>query len=424
MTHPALTFPRRDANFRHLRGPRMVGAPRRDNPNPRARRGTEQGARRLRRCNVERPRVERQRNTAWFRWQPRTTTRRRASPHCSKSPSSTKTSKKATSSRARVDPASARTTSSSTSATSPKGQIPLDEFTGADGAGRRQGRRRDRRLPREPRERQRPRASSPRRRPTGSRSGTRSRAACERDELIEGTISAAREGRPLGHHPRRREGVPPRLAGRPAPGPQPRRVHRQDLPVQGHQVQQEARQHRAVAPRAPREGARRAEGGDAREAQGGPDRRGHRQEPHRVRRVHRPRRHRRPAPHHRHELGPRQPPVRAVPGRRRRPRQGPQVQRRDRARLASASSRSARIRGTTPHEKYPPGTVVRGKVVSLKDYGAFIELEQGIEGLVHISEMSLDQAGQAPVEGRRRRRQRRGGRARHRRQARTASASA
>ncbi|WP_428264528.1 30S ribosomal protein S1 [Haliangium sp.] len=40
------------------------------------------------------------------------------------------------------------------------------------------------------------------------------------------------------------------------------------------------------------------------------------------------------------------------------------------------------------HEKYIPGTVVRGKVVSLKDYGAFIELEEGIEGLVHISEMS------------------------------------
>jgi small subunit ribosomal protein S1 len=38
--------------------------------------------------------------------------------------------------------------------------------------------------------------------------------------------------------------------------------------------------------------------------------------------------------------------------------------------------------------KYPPGTVVRGKVVSLKDYGAFIEIEQGIEGLIHISEMS------------------------------------
>jgi len=39
-------------------------------------------------------------------------------------------------------------------------------------------------------------------------------------------------------------------------------------------------------------------------------------------------------------------------------------------------------------EKYKPGTVVKGKVVSLKDYGAFIELEEGIEGLVHISEMS------------------------------------
>jgi small subunit ribosomal protein S1 len=39
-------------------------------------------------------------------------------------------------------------------------------------------------------------------------------------------------------------------------------------------------------------------------------------------------------------------------------------------------------------EKFIPGTVVRGKVVSLKDYGAFIELEEGIEGLVHISEMS------------------------------------
>src|SRR3954469_19049637 len=39
-------------------------------------------------------------------------------------------------------------------------------------------------------------------------------------------------------------------------------------------------------------------------------------------------------------------------------------------------------------ERYTPGTVVKGKVVSLKDYGAFIELEQGIEGLVHVSEVS------------------------------------
>jgi small subunit ribosomal protein S1 len=39
-------------------------------------------------------------------------------------------------------------------------------------------------------------------------------------------------------------------------------------------------------------------------------------------------------------------------------------------------------------EKYPVGTRVGGKVVSLTDYGAFIELEQGVEGLVHVSEMS------------------------------------
>ncbi len=38
--------------------------------------------------------------------------------------------------------------------------------------------------------------------------------------------------------------------------------------------------------------------------------------------------------------------------------------------------------------RYIPGTVVEGKVVSIKDYGAFVELEEGIEGLVHVSEMS------------------------------------
>jgi small subunit ribosomal protein S1 len=38
--------------------------------------------------------------------------------------------------------------------------------------------------------------------------------------------------------------------------------------------------------------------------------------------------------------------------------------------------------------KYPIGTRVRGRVVSLADYGAFVELEPGVEGLVHVSEMS------------------------------------
>jgi len=42
-------------------------------------------------------------------------------------------------------------------------------------------------------------------------------------------------------------------------------------------------------------------------------------------------------------------------------------------------------------EKYPVGSKVRGKVVSLTDYGAFVELEHGVEGLVHVSEMSWTQ---------------------------------
>ncbi len=39
-------------------------------------------------------------------------------------------------------------------------------------------------------------------------------------------------------------------------------------------------------------------------------------------------------------------------------------------------------------KKYPVGSRVRGKVVSITNYGAFIELQKGVEGLVHISEMS------------------------------------
>ncbi|MCH9626394.1 MAG: 30S ribosomal protein S1 [Chlamydiales bacterium] len=39
-------------------------------------------------------------------------------------------------------------------------------------------------------------------------------------------------------------------------------------------------------------------------------------------------------------------------------------------------------------KKYPPGTRVSGKIVKLLPYGAFIEIEPGIEGLIHVSEMS------------------------------------
>ncbi len=42
-------------------------------------------------------------------------------------------------------------------------------------------------------------------------------------------------------------------------------------------------------------------------------------------------------------------------------------------------------------QKYPLGKKVTGRVVSITDYGAFVELEKGVEGLIHISEMSWTQ---------------------------------
>ena len=38
-------------------------------------------------------------------------------------------------------------------------------------------------------------------------------------------------------------------------------------------------------------------------------------------------------------------------------------------------------------EKYPIGSIIEGKIVSIADYGAFIEIEPGVEGLIHVSEM-------------------------------------
>jgi len=47
-------------------------------------------------------------------------------------------------------------------------------------------------------------------------------------------------------------------------------------------------------------------------------------------------------------------------------------------------------------EKYPAGGKVKGKIVGVVDYGVFVELEQGIEGLVHVSEMSWNKKVQHP----------------------------
>jgi len=49
-------------------------------------------------------------------------------------------------------------------------------------------------------------------------------------------------------------------------------------------------------------------------------------------------------------------------------------------------------------EKYPVGTRVKGKVVNLLPYGAFVEIEKGLEGLVHISELSWNRRVTNPSE--------------------------
>lgn len=46
--------------------------------------------------------------------------------------------------------------------------------------------------------------------------------------------------------------------------------------------------------------------------------------------------------------------------------------------------------------KYSPGMKVQGRVVSIADYGAFVELEEGVEGLIHVSEMSWSKRNKSP----------------------------
>jgi small subunit ribosomal protein S1 len=52
----------------------------------------------------------------------------------------------------------------------------------------------------------------------------------------------------------------------------------------------------------------------------------------------------------------------------------------------------------TAVDNYPVGSVVRGRVVSMTDYGAFVQLEEGIEGMVHVSEMSWTRRVRHPNE--------------------------
>jgi small subunit ribosomal protein S1 len=49
-------------------------------------------------------------------------------------------------------------------------------------------------------------------------------------------------------------------------------------------------------------------------------------------------------------------------------------------------------------EKYPPGTRVKGKIRNLTSYGAFIELEEGLDGMIHVSDMSWTRKVNHPSE--------------------------
>ena len=51
---------------------------------------------------------------------------------------------------------------------------------------------------------------------------------------------------------------------------------------------------------------------------------------------------------------------------------------------------------STVQQRYPVGSKTKGKVVSITDYGVFAELEEGVEGLIHISEMSWSKKTRHP----------------------------
>ena len=53
---------------------------------------------------------------------------------------------------------------------------------------------------------------------------------------------------------------------------------------------------------------------------------------------------------------------------------------------------------TLVEEKYPPGTVIEGTVRNLTNYGAFVEIEEGIDGLLHVSDMSWTKKVSHPSE--------------------------
>src|SRR3569833_1257064 len=61
---------------------------------------------------------------------------------------------------------------------------------------------------------------------------------------------------------------------------------------------------------------------------------------------------------------------------------------RDREKIALGLKQKTASPWENVPDRYPVGSVVKGEVVNVMSYGAFVKLEEGSEGLVHISEMS------------------------------------
>jgi small subunit ribosomal protein S1 len=68
----------------------------------------------------------------------------------------------------------------------------------------------------------------------------------------------------------------------------------------------------------------------------------------------------------------------------------------DRKRISLGMKQTEPNPWTTVDERYPVGSEVEGKVRNLTDFGAFIALEEGIDGLIHISDMSWSQRVKHP----------------------------
>ena len=198
----------------------------------------------------------------------------------------------------------------------------------------------------------------------------------------------ADQGRPRGGH--RRARVPARLARWTcAPSATSTRCRGQELRMRVIKVNKKRGNIVLSRKVAPRGGERREEEAHARDAGRGQGAARRREEHHRLRRVHRPRRHRRPAAHHRHVVGPRRPPVARSSRSTTRSTWWCSSSTRRPSASRSASSSCMADPWTTVTDRVPGRRArVKGKVVSLTDYGAFIELEPGVEGLIHVSEMS------------------------------------